>query len=135
MGEGMIVREGHWCASVDAAIQLRTGCSSREKERPQTVEVHVDAWAPVNAVSNPHDIHDVVDYEQIFLAICRLEGMAHCECLESSILDLMDEVFGISVVTIVYISMRKPDIYGPRGTPGISLHLTREQWDQLRNSR
>ncbi len=129
------MREGHWCASVDAAIQLRTGCSSREKERPQTVDVHVDAWAPVSAVNSPHDIHEVVDYEQIFLAIRRLEGEGHCECLESSILELMDDVFGISVVTIAYVSMRKPDVYGRLGTPGISLHLTREQWVQLRNSR
>ncbi|MBK9782988.1 MAG: dihydroneopterin aldolase [Betaproteobacteria bacterium] len=93
------VLANHWCASVDATIQLRTGCNPLEKHGPQAVLVHADAWAPMAAVANPHDIHDVVDYEVIFLAIRKLEKNDHCICLESSILEIMDAIFSISVVT------------------------------------
>ena len=34
----------HWCASVDATIQLRTGCNPLEKHGPQAVLVHADAY-------------------------------------------------------------------------------------------
>lgn len=118
----------HWCASVDATIQLRTGCNPLEKHGPQAVLVHVDAWAPVNSVANPHDIRDVVDYEVVFLAIRKLEGNPHCECLESTILELMDAIFGISIVTSALVSMHKPHVYNGQATPAISLSLTREQW-------
>ena len=118
----------HWCASVDATIQLRTGCNPLEKHGPQAVLVHADAWAPMEAVANPHDIRQVVDYEVIFLAIRKLEGNEHCECLESSILDVMDAIFGMPIVTSAFVSMRKPHVYHGQGTPVISLSLTREQW-------
>lgn len=118
----------HWCASVDATIQLRTGCNPLEKHGPQAVIVHADAWAPIYAVDNPHDIRQVVDYEVIFLAIRKLEGNAHCECLESSILEVMDAIFAMSVVTSAFISMHKPHVYNGKGTPAISLSMTREQW-------
>lgn len=124
--------ENHWCASVDATIQLRTGCNTLEKNGPQAVLVHADAWAPIAAVADPHDIRQVVDYEVIFLAIRNLEGNAHCECLESSILELMDAIFGISIVTSAYVSMHKPHVYHGQGTPAISLSLTREQWATTR---
>lgn len=65
----------HWCASVDATIQLRTGCNPLEKHGPQAVLVHADAWAPMDAVANPHDIRDVVDYEVIFLQFGSLKKM------------------------------------------------------------
>ena len=118
----------HWCAAVDATIQLRTGCNPLEKHRPQAVLVHVDAWAPMDTISNPHDIRQVIDYEVIFLAIRKLEGNAHCECLESSILEVMDAVFAMTIVTSVHVSMHKPHVYNGLGTPAISLTLTREQW-------
>ncbi|MDP3538993.1 MAG: dihydroneopterin aldolase [Azonexus sp.] len=118
----------HWCASVDATIQLRTGCNPLEKHGPQAVIVHADAWAPMHAVANPHDIRQVVDYEVIFLAILKLEGNEHCECLESSILELMDAIFAMSVVTSAFISMHKPHVYNGQGTPAISLSMTRDQW-------
>lgn len=124
--------ENHWCASVDATIQLRTGCNPLEKHGPQAVVVHVDAWAPMAAVRNPHDIKQVVDYEIIFLAIRKLEQNAHCECLESSILEVMDAVFSMSIVTLAYISMQKPHVYHGQAIPAISLRLTREQWQQNR---
>lgn len=120
--------ENHWCASVDATIQLRTGCNPLEKHGPQAVIVHADAWAPMAAVKNPHDIADVVDYEVIFLAIRKLESNAHCICLESSILEVMDAIFSMPVVTSAFISMHKPHVYNGQGTPAISLSLTREQW-------
>lgn len=119
---------GHWCASVDATIQLRTGCNPLEKHGPQAVVVHADAWAPMTAVANPHDIRQVVDYEVIFLAIRRLEENAHCECLESSILEVMDAIFSMPIVTQAYIAMYKPHVYNGQGTPAISLMMTREQW-------
>jgi len=122
------VLANHWCASVDATIQLRTGCNPLEKHGPQAVIVHVDAWAPIEAVANPHDIRQVVNYEVIFLAIRKLEENAHCECLESSILEVMDAVFGITVVSAAFISMHKPHVYNGQGTPAISLSMTREQW-------
>ncbi len=122
----------HWCASVDAAIQLRTGCNPLEKHGPQAVLVHADAWAPMDAVANPHDIHQVVNYETIFLAIRALENNAHCECLESSILEVMDAIFSIPVVTSALVSMRKPHVYNGLATPAISLNMTREQWNKSR---
>jgi len=79
-------------------------------------------------VANPHDIRQVVNYEVIFLAIRKLEENAHCECLESSILEVMDAVFGITVVSAAFISMHKPHVYNGQGTPAISLSMTREQW-------
>jgi len=122
------VLANHWCASVDATIQLRTGCNPLEKHGPQAVIVHVDAWAPVEAVANPHDIGQVVNYEVIFLAVRKLEENAHCECLESSILEVMDAIFGIAAVSQAFISMHKPHVYNGQGTPAISLSLSREQW-------
>lgn len=118
----------HWCASVDATIQLRTGCNPLEKHGPQAVVVHVDAWAPIAAVADPHDIRQVVDYEVIFLAIRRLEQNPHCECLESSILEVMDAIFGIAIVSSAFVSMHKPHVYSGQGTPAISLSMTRQQW-------
>lgn len=120
--------KNHWCASVDATIQLRTGCNPLEKHGPQAVIVHADAWAPIDAIADPHDIRQVVDYEVIFLAIRRLEANGHCECLESSILEVMDAIFGISIVTEAFVSMHKPHVYNGQGTPAISLSMTREQW-------
>lgn len=122
----------HWCASVDATIQLRTGCNPLEKHGPQAVVVHADAWAPVAAVGNPHDIDEVVDYEVIYLAIRRLEENAHCECLESSILEVMDAIFSIPAVSVAAVSMRKPHVYNGGGTPAIALTLSREQWQATR---
>ena len=118
----------HWCASVDATIQLRTGCNPLEKHGPQAVVVHADAWAPMDAVADPHDIRQVVDYEVIFQAIRGLEKNAHCECLESSILEVMDAIFSMPIVTSAVISMHKPHVYNGQGTPAISLSMTREQW-------
>lgn len=118
----------HWCASVDATIPLRTGCNPLEKHGPQAVVVHADAWAPMSAIANPHDIRQVVDYEVIYLAIRRLEQNGHCECLESSILEVMDAIFSMSIVTQAHVSMRKPHVYNGGGTPAISLTMTREQW-------
>lgn len=123
--------DNHWCASVDATIQLRTGCNPLEKHGPQAVIVHADAWAPVAAVGNPHDIKQVVDYETIFLAIRKLEQNAHCECLESSILEVMDAIFGIAIVTVAHVSMHKPHVYNGQATPAIALTLTREQWAKM----
>jgi len=122
------VHENHWCASVDATIQLRTGCNPLEKHRAQAVIVHADAWAPMESVADPHDIRQVVDYEVIFLAIRELENNAHCECLESSILDVMDAIFGMTIVSSARVSMHKPHVYNGLGMPAISLTLTREQW-------
>lgn len=122
----------HWCASVDATIQLRTGCNPLEKHGPQAVLVHADAWAPMEAVADPHDIRQVVDYEVIFLAIRQLETNAHCECLESSILEVMDAIFGMSIVSSAFVSMHKPHVYNGQGTPAISLSLTREQWQKTK---
>ena len=125
----------HWCASVDATIQLRTGCNPLEKHGPQAVVVHADAWAPMDAVGDPHDIRQVVDYEVIFLAIRDLEKNAHCECLESSILAVMDAIFSMPIVTTAFISMHKPHVYNGQGTPAISLSMTREQWLKKRHDR
>ena len=118
----------HWRASVDATIDLRTGCNSLEKHGPQAVVVHADAYAPIDAIANPHDIKQVVDYEVIFLAIRRLEGNSHCECLESSVLEVMDAIFSIAVVSSAFVSMQKPHVYNGQATPAISLAMTREQW-------
>jgi dihydroneopterin aldolase len=118
----------HWCASVDATIQLRTGCNPLEQHGPQAVIVHVDAWAPMDSVANPRDIRQVVDYEVIFLAIRALEKNPHSICLESSILEVMDAIFGMAIVTSAFVSMHKPHVYNGQGTPAISLSLTREQW-------
>lgn len=121
----------HWCASVDATIQLRTGCNPLEQHGPQAVIVHADAWAPVSAIANPHDIRQVVDYEVIFLAIRKLEQNDHCICLESSILEVMDAIFSMAIVTEAFVSMHKPHVYNGQGTPAISLKLTRAQWQTL----
>jgi dihydroneopterin aldolase len=120
-----------WCASVDATIQLRTGCNPLEQHGPQAVVVHADAWAPVAAVRNPHDIAEVIDYEVIFLAIRRLEGKPHTICLETSILEVMDAIFAMPVVTSAFVSMHKPHVYNGQGTPAISLALTRAEWQKL----
>lgn len=122
----------HWCASVDATIQLRTGCNPLEQHGPQAVVVHADAWAPITAVADPHDIRQVVDYEVIFLAIRRLEGDEHRVCLESSILEVMDAIFSMPIVTSAFVSMHKPHVYKGQGTPAISLSMTREQWVSIR---
>lgn len=118
----------HWCASVDATIQLRTGCNPLEKHGPQAVVVHADAWAPLAAIGNPHDIREVVDYEVIFLAIMALEQDPHAECLETSILKVMDAIFSIPVVSVASVSMRKPHVYNGRSVPAIALELTRDAW-------
>lgn len=122
----------HWCASVDVTIQLRTGCNPLEKHGPQAVLVHADAWAPMDAVADPHDIRQVVDYEVIFLAIRKLEENDHCECLESSILEVMAAIFGMRIVASAFVSMHKPHVYNGQGTPAISLSMTREQWERTR---
>ena len=82
----------------------------------------------MEAVVDPHDIRQVVDYEVIFLAIRRLEGNAHCECLESSILEVMDAIFAMPIVSSALVSMHKPHVYHGQGTPAISLSMTRQQW-------
>ena len=120
----------HWCASVDATIDLRTGCNPLEKHGPQAVIVHAEAYAPIDAIADPHDIKQVVDYEVIFLAIRKLENNAHCECLESSMLEVMDAMFSMRVVSSGFISMHKPHVYNGQGTPAISLSMTREQWEK-----
>ncbi len=120
----------HWCASVEATIDLRTGCNPLEKHGPQAVIVHAEAYAPMDAIDNPHDIKQVVDYEVIFLAIRKLENNPHCECLESSMLEVMDAMFSMRVVSSGYISMHKPHVYNGQGTPAISLSMTREQWEK-----
>ena len=120
----------HWCASVDATIQLRTGCNPLEKHGPQAVLVHADAWAPMDAIADPHDIRQVVDYEVIFLAIRKLEENGHCECLESSILELMGAIFAIAPVSMATVRMQKPHVYKGQAVPAITLTLTREQWLQ-----
>lgn len=86
----------------------------------------------MDAVANPHDIRQVVDYEVIFLAIRKLEQNDHCECLESSIMEVMDAIFGISIVSSAFVSMHKPHVYNGHGTPAISLSMTREQWQKSR---
>ena len=121
----------HWCASVDATIDLRTGCNPLEKHGPQAVVVHAEAYAPIDAIANPHDIKQVVDYEVIFLAIRKLEENAHCECLESSVLEVMDAIFSIAVVSSAFVSMHKPHVYKGQATPAISLAMTREQWEKM----
>jgi dihydroneopterin aldolase len=126
------VLANHWCASVDATIQLRTGCNPLEQHGPQAVLVHADAWAPIEAVGDPHDIRQVVDYEVIFLAIRALEKNPHSICLESSILEVMDAIFGMAIVSSAHVSMHKPHVYNGQGTPAISLSLTREQWAKIK---
>jgi len=126
------VLPNHWCASVDATIQLRTGCNPLEQHGPQAVLVHADAWAPIDAVADPHDIRQVVDYEVIFLAIRALEKNPHSICLESSILEVMDAIFGMAIVSSAHVSMHKPHVYNGQGTPAISLSLTREQWAKIK---
>ena len=121
----------HWCASVDATIDLRTGCNPLEKHGPQAVVVHAEAYAPIDAIANPHDIKQVVDYEVIFLAIRKLEENAHCECLESSVLEVMDAIFSIAVVNSAFVSMHKPHVYKGQATPALTLAMTREQWEKM----
>jgi len=82
----------------------------------------------MDAVANPHAIADVVDYEVIFLAIRQLEKNEHCICLESSILEVIDAIFSITVVSSAFVSMHKPHVYNGQATPAISLSMTREQW-------
>jgi len=94
--------------------------------------VHADAFSPMDAVADPHDIRQVVDYEVIFLAIRKLEQNEHCICLESSILEVMDAIFGMPIVTSAFVSMHKPHVYNGQGTPAISLSMTREQWQKTR---
>lgn len=120
----------HWCASVDATINLRTGCNPLEKHGPQAVVVHAEAYAPMDAIANPHDIKQVVDYEVIFLAIRKLENNEHCECLESSMLEVMDAIFSMRVVNSAFISMHKPHVYNGQATPAISLMMNRQQWEK-----
>jgi len=122
----------HWCASVDATINLRTGCNPLEKHGPQAVVVRAEAYAPMSAIANPHDIKQVVNYEVIFLAVRQLENNAHCECLETSILEVMAAIFSISIVTSAFVSMHKPHVYNGQGTPAIALLMTRQQWEQTR---
>jgi dihydroneopterin aldolase len=117
---------------VDATINLRTGCNPLEKHGPQAVLVHADAWAPLDAVSDPHDIRQVIDYEVIFLAIRRLEENAHTICLETSILEVMDAIFSMPVVSSAFVSMHKPHVYNGQGTPAISLSMTRDSWSRRR---
>lgn len=121
----------HWCASVDATIQLRTGCNPLEQHGPQAVLVHADAWAPLAAVADPHRIEEVVDYEVIYLAIRKLEADPHHICLETSILKVMDAIFSMPIVTQAAVSMHKPHVYNGGGTPAISLNLTRAAWQEL----
>ncbi|WP_415034378.1 dihydroneopterin aldolase [Azonexus sp.] len=118
---------------MDATIQLRTGCHHLEKHGPQAVAVHVDAWAPIEAIHNPHSIDEVINYEVIFLAIRKLEDNGHCECLESSILELMAAIFSIAPVSAATVKMQKPHVYKGQAIPAITLSLTREQW--LRHAR
>ena len=80
--------------------------------------------------SIPSSCRGVVDYEVIFLAIRKLEQNDHCICLESSILEVMDAIFGMPIVTSAFISMHKPHVYNGQGTPAISLSMTREQWQK-----
>lgn len=122
----------HWCASVDATIDLRTGCNPLEQHGPQAVVVHADAWAPMEAIPDPRDIRQVVDYEVIFLAIRRLENNPHEICLEGSILEVMDAIFSMPMVTTAFVSMKKPHVYHGQGTPAIALTMTREQWAKQR---
>ncbi|MBK8890526.1 MAG: dihydroneopterin aldolase [Dechloromonas sp.] len=109
--EGNSVLANHWCASVDATIDLRTGCNPLEKHGPQAVIVHADAWAPVDVVADPHDIRQVIDYEVIFLAIRKLEGNPHSICLETSILEVMDAIFSMAISTTAFVSMHKPHVH------------------------
>ncbi|MBK7417470.1 MAG: dihydroneopterin aldolase [Dechloromonas sp.] len=102
-----------------------------KKHGPQAVVVHAEAYAPMDAIANPHDIKDVVDYEVIFLAIRKLEENSHCECLESSVLEVMDAIFSIAVVNSAFVSMHKPHVYKGQATPAISLAMTREQWEKM----
>lgn len=88
----------------------------------------------MDAVRDPHDIKQVVDYEVIFLAIRRLEQNDHCECLESSILEVMEAIFSMPIVTSAYVSMHKPHVYNGQGTPAISLLMTREQWEKQKQA-
>ena len=84
----------------------------------------------VKRVAN--DIKQVVDYEVIFLAIRALEKNDHCICLESSILEVMDAIFSMPIVTEALVSMHKPHVYNGQGTPAISLRLKRAQWAAMR---
>ena len=63
-------------------------------------------------------------------AIRKLEQNEHCICLESSILEVMDAIFGMPIVTSAFVSMHKPHVYNGQGTPAISLSMTREQWQK-----
>jgi len=123
--------DNHWLTTVETTIQLRTGCSEREKIAPQAVEVRADLWAPVDAVPNPHSIGHVLDYKVVLNAIRELENDNHHECLESSVLKLVSVLFGFSAVAVAAVSMRKPHVYSGRAVPTVALTLTRANWDRM----
>jgi dihydroneopterin aldolase len=123
--------DNHWLTTVETTIQLRTGCSEREKIAAQAVEVRADLWAPVDAVPNPHSIEHVVNYRTVLTAIRELENGQHHECLETSILRLMTSLFVIPAVAIAAVSMRKPHVYSGQAVPTIALTLTRANWDRM----
>ena len=79
----------------------------------------------VVAISTPPHSHAA-------LAIRALEKNDHCICLESSILEVMDAIFSMPIVTEALVSMHKPHVYNGQGTPAISLRLKRAQWAAMR---
>ena len=123
--------DNHWLTTVETTIQLRTGCSQREKIAPQAVDVRADLWAPVDAVPNPHSIGHVLDYKVVLNAIRTLENEKHHECLESSVLKLMRALFGFSAVAVAAVSMRKPHVYSGQAVPTVALTVTRANWDRM----
>ena len=123
--------DNHWLTTVETTIQLRTGCSQREKIAPQAVDVRADLWAPVDAVTNPHSIGHVLDYKVVLNAIRTLENEKHHECLESSVLKLMRALFGFSAVAVAAVSMRKPHVYSGQAVPTVALTVTRANWDRM----
>ena len=123
--------DNHWLTTVETTIQLRTGCSQREKIAPQAVDVRADLWAPVDAVPNPHSIGHVLDYKVVLNAIRTLENEKHHECLESSVLKLMTALFGFSAVAVAAVSMRKPHVYSGQAVPTVALTVTRANWDRM----
>ena len=123
--------DNHWLTTVERTIQLRTGCSQREKIAPQAVDVRADLWAPVDAVTNPHSIGHVLDYKVVLNAIRTLENEKHHECLESSVLKLMRALFGFSAVAVAAVSMRKPHVYSGQAVPTVALTVTRANWDRM----
>lgn len=122
---------GLWRVAVDALIRLRTGCHPSEQDGPQNVEVSVAAYAPIEAIQNPHRIENVVNYDVIRQAALGLEHAEHAQCLETHVLTLMDAVFALPAVSRVEIEMRKPHVYWGAAVPAIGLSLDRGQWAQL----